>query len=302
MAAGALLGVYLLAAQLEDVREQGNIFRGAEWGWIAIAVLLSQTPQLAQSVAMRGSVGVDLPVRPVIAEQFANNFTGLVGGTAATTALVVRFFQKQGLPVAVAASSGVLNSLGSFMVQAVLLTLGLLVTSDTFEFSDAGGEGPSGDLLWAVFVVAALIGVVLLAPKLRRWLGVKLRPQLSAGWENVKTLFSTPSKATQILGGQLCSQLLFASTLGACLEAYGYSLGVLELVVVNSLASLVGGVAPVPGGMGVIEAGMIAGLSAAGVPEAAATSATFTHRLLTAYLPPIWGYAALGWLRRNDYV
>jgi uncharacterized protein (TIRG00374 family) len=72
--------------------------------------------------------------------------------------------------------------------------------------------------------------------------------------------------------------------------------------VINSLASVLGGIAPVPGGMGVIEAGLIGGLTAAGIPQEAAVAATFTHRLFTAYLPPIWGWISLRWLRRNDYV
>lgn len=70
----------------------------------------------------------------------------------------------------------------------------------------------------------------------------------------------------------------------------------------NSLASLVGGVAPVPGGMGVIETGMIAGFTASGIPEAQAVAATFTARMCTSYLPPIWGWFTLQWLRESEYV
>jgi len=33
-----------------------------------------------------------------------------------------------------------------------------------------------------------------------------------------------------------------------------------------------------------------------------AVAATFTARLFTSYLPPIWGWAALQWLRRRDLV
>ena len=54
--------------------------------------------------------------------------------------------------------------------------------------------------------------------------------------------------------------------------------------------------------MGVIEAGLIGGLTAAGIPQTTAVAATFTHRLFTAYLPPIWGWFSLQWLRRNDYI
>ena len=47
---------------------------------------------------------------------------------------------------------------------------------------------------------------------------------------------------------------------------------------------------------------IIAGFTAAGVPETAAVGATFTARMFTAYLPPIWGWFALEWLRRKEYV
>jgi hypothetical protein len=43
-------------------------------------------------------------------------------------------------------------------------------------------------------------------------------------------------------------------------------------------------------------------LTAAGIPQEQAVAATFTHRLFTAYLPPVWGWFALQWLRRKDYV
>jgi uncharacterized protein (TIRG00374 family) len=75
-----------------------------------------------------------------------------------------------------------------------------------------------------------------------------------------------------------------------------------QLIVINSLASFIGGVAPIPGGMGVMEAGLIAGFTAAGIPQEQAVAATFTARTFTAYLPPIWGWFALNWLRRREYI
>jgi uncharacterized membrane protein YbhN (UPF0104 family) len=47
---------------------------------------------------------------------------------------------------------------------------------------------------------------------------------------------------------------------------------------------------------------MIAGLSAAGVPQNIAVAAVFTQRLFTAYLPPIWGWFILMWMRRKELI
>lgn len=80
------------------------------------------------------------------------------------------------------------------------------------------------------------------------------------------------------------------------------SLPLLQIIVINSFASFVGGMAPVPGGMGVVEAGLIAGLTAAGIPETEAVATTFTYRTFTAYLRPIWGWFALQPLRKHEYV
>jgi hypothetical protein len=34
----------------------------------------------------------------------------------------------------------------------------------------------------------------------------------------------------------------------------------------------------------------------------AAVAALFIQRMFTAYLPPIWGWATLAWMRRREYV
>ncbi|HEX5095732.1 MAG TPA: lysylphosphatidylglycerol synthase transmembrane domain-containing protein, partial [Acidimicrobiia bacterium] len=241
--------------------------------------------------------------RGVLGEQFANNFTGLVGGTVATTALVIRFFQKQGQKIAVAASSGILNSFAGFVVQTFVIIIGLAVTGDEFIPSSTGGDRTIAGVVILVIIVGGIaLALALVVPKLRRRLKGLIAPQWDAAKENLRLILSTPRKAVMLFGGNLASQILYALVLDASLHAYGQDLPVLQLMVVNSLASLLGGMAPVPGGMGVVEAGMIAGLTAAGIPEAQAVAATFTHRLFTAYLPPIWGWFSLQWLRRNDYV
>ena len=74
------------------------------------------------------------------------------------------------------------------------------------------------------------------------------------------------------------------------------------LLVVITAASIIGGAVPVPGGLGVVEAGLIAGLTSAGVPQSQAVAAVFIQRLFTAYLPPIWGWVTLAWMRRREYV
>jgi uncharacterized protein (TIRG00374 family) len=121
-------------------------------------------------------------------------------------------------------------------------------------------------------------------------------------WADVKTIATEPRKIFYVLTGSLLSQLFVALALGASLHAVGEQESLATLLVVITAASIIGAAVPVPGGLGVVEAGLIAGLTAAGVPQPQAVAAVFIQRLFTAYLPPIWGWVTLAWMRRREYV
>jgi uncharacterized protein (TIRG00374 family) len=90
--------------------------------------------------------------------------------------------------------------------------------------------------------------------------------------------------------------------LGVCLYAFGGSAHLSQLILINTGVSLFAGLMPVPGGMGVAEAGYTAGLQAIGIDSAVAMSTAIAFRLVTFYLPPIWGSYGMRWLRKRQYV
>ena len=92
-----------------------------------------------------------------------------------------------------------------------------------------------------------------------------------------------------MLAGSTASQLFIALCLGASLHAVGQHASLATLIVVLTLASIIGGAVPVPGGAGVIEVGLVGGLTAAGIPQSAAVAPALIERAVTAYLPLIWG-------------
>jgi uncharacterized membrane protein YbhN (UPF0104 family) len=303
MAVATFVGFYLIVAQFSGV-DLWSTLQTADVTWVLVAFAISFTPNVFGAITVQGTVSRPLPFGPLLAEQFANNFTGLVGGTVANTALVIRFFQKQGLPVAVAASSGVMSGLANGIVEITLVVFALVFTNANLSSDQVGGSATDIQryLLLGIIVVGVLVTILVLAPRLRAAVRRIVGPQLAAARQNLAEILTDPRKAVRIFGGNLCSQVAFALVIWASLHAYGASLPIATIVVINSVASLLGGAAPVPGGLGVIEAGLIAGMTAAGVDESVAVAATFTSRLCTAYLPPIWGWFALGWLRRNDFI
>jgi len=59
---------------------------------------------------------------------------------------------------------------------------------------------------------------------------------------------------------------------------------------------------PVPGGLGVYEGALTGGLVLIGIPDEVALAATLTYRMVTFYLPPIWGWYAMRTLKQEEYL
>ena len=151
----------------------------------------------------------------------------------------------------------------------------------------------------ALLVVAVVVAVAL--PSVRTRILDRVRPMLTEVLDTFRGLRSL-AKFLQLFGGNLANQFLFAAALGASLAAFGGQLNLATLVVIYVAAALFGGMMPVPGGIGVVEAALISGLVAAGIDTATATATALVFRLVTFYLPPIWGWVALRWLQRHSYL
>ena len=116
------------------------------------------------------------------------------------------------------------------------------------------------------------------------------------------TVLRSPRKLLQLFGGNVASQILFAVALAACVEAFGESVSLTELVLINTVVSLFAGLLPVPGGIGVTEAGLTLGLTAAGLSSEVAFAVALSYRFASFYLPPIWGWFCYRWLISKRYL
>jgi uncharacterized membrane protein YbhN (UPF0104 family) len=304
MLAATFFGLWLLVQQFVGFGEIVPVLAGVSWWWVAATLVITQTTAISEAVAMSGAVPAPIPLGPLVLLRMAMWFTGLIGGTAARTATVVRFYQRRGLAPIVAVSSGLIYSVGGFCVQFVLSVTALIFAGDEFHFEPAGSEGSGAEVLQLVLyaiVAAGLIGgIALQVPKVRRLAAARLQPRLAPAWSNVRNLVNDPGQLGRLLAGAAVTQLLLAAGLWFALHAVGASASFGALIIVCTFSSLLGGIAPVPGGMGVMEASYISLLTLLGIPEDLAVATTLLYRLCTTYLPPIWGWGALVWLRRHD--
>jgi uncharacterized protein (TIRG00374 family) len=301
---GSLIGIWAIVGVLADVAGSLDVIKGARWGWVALAFVLAQLPVAASAWATIGAVTGQLPYGRCLALETSNMFTSLVGGDVAVFAVRVRFFQRQGYDSATALSSGAIASTASWVAKGLLFLASVGFAAGTFKAPTSSGGHQTA--IWIVVGVILAAGIaaalITLVPRLRRLASARVRPHLVQIWADVKAIATEPRKIVYILVGSVLGQILVALALGAALHAVGEKASIATLLVVITMASMIGGAVPVPAGAGVVEAGLIAGLASAGVPQDQAVAAVFIQRLFTAYLPPIWGWATLAWMRRREYL
>jgi uncharacterized protein (TIRG00374 family) len=211
----------------------------------------------------------------------------------------VRFLQRMGAPLPEAVAAGAVDHAAERLVQVFLFLVVLPFVHGSLDTGQFHSAGPSSRLVGAL--VAALVvsvAVMLAVPKLR----AKVVPPLREALSGLRSVAKNRHKRLELFGGNLGSELLYAIALGATCLAYGVHLNLAEVVFVNTSASVLSSLIPVPGGIGAAEAGLSAGLIAVGVDQSTAFAIAITQRLCTFYLPPIWGYLSLRWLTRRGYV
>ncbi len=275
-------------------------FKKADTAWLWAGLALVPLVPVAQSFSTLGATTLPLRLGPVIALEYAIQFIALaVPSSAARIAVNVRFFQRQGAPAAQALTIGLIDSVFGFIVQVILLFVIVFSGLVTLDLSlDGLNVDPNGKLLVLVgIMVVAAVVIAITVPKIRRPIVARFaegRPALA--------VIRSPIKLAGLLGGNFVAQFLLALVLGATVRAFGESATLAELLLTNTLVSLFAGVMPIPGGIGVSEAAIAFCLTAIGIPSATAAAIALVFRLLTFYLPPIWGGFGMRWLRRQAYL
>jgi uncharacterized membrane protein YbhN (UPF0104 family) len=276
----------------------------SKWWLVVLGLVAAQVPRVAQAASTLGACPVPLPLGPVYALQLAISYINLaIPSSAARIAINVRFFQRHGLEPETAVAIGALDGFSGFIVETVILLVLLVFTSASLELDfDAGAATHAARILLVALLIAAVaIGAVLLVRRWRRFITRLIVRAVKGARETLRGLHS-PRRLGLLFGGNLATEILFAAALGVFTRAVGYPIGLGDLLFLNISVSLLSGLLPVPGGIGVAEGALIFGLVRAGMPEEAAFTATIMYRLSNFYLPPIWGYFAMRWLQRNNHL
>lgn len=296
---GATIAIYLLATQLSQVSISSAI-ENADPGWLAVAVLGSALTYLGSALALRAFVSTGLQLGRTTLVQLAASFVALVTPPAVGhVGLNIRYLQKSGLPTATAAADVAVKE-----VVTVVVTVPLMLICGWI--SGASGSRlallPNGKVLAVLVVTAAVLALVVLTPVTRRLLRHRLEPLIRRTGPQLIATLSDPRRLGTALTGVLVLNGGYVLALDASLRAFSTSLALPTLVVVYLAASTLGSAAPIPGGLGAVEAALVAGLTATGVPVAAAITAVLAFRTVTFWLPAPLGWLAFVVLQRRNRI
>ncbi|MQY27131.1 lysylphosphatidylglycerol synthase transmembrane domain-containing protein [Nocardia aurantia] len=271
--------------------ELGN----ANWWWGLLGLTISALTYVGAAMALWGCAGESVNFRNLLLMQVANTFAATttpagVGGLA----LSVRFLQRSGLGAVKATAAVALQQSVQVVTHVVLLIV----------FSIAAGVSanlahfvPSATVLY--FAAGALLGVAgvaTLVPTVRRWLRTEVRPQLAEVVSELRMLATQPKRLVMIVGGCAATTLGAAGALWAAIEAFGGTATFVTVTVVTMIGGTLASAAPTPGGVGAVEAALIGGLAAFGVPAAIGVPSVLLYRVLTCWLPVFCGWPIMRWL------
>ena len=301
MFASLALATYFLLPQFADLNKIVEQVGDANWWWFPLVLIASGLTYVGATIAISGAVPQRIPVAPTFVTQVGSSFASTLapaglGGMALNT----RFLQRNGVESAVAVSSVGLSTVSGFATHAVLLFL-FVMWAGSSTFRTIHLPDPTV-LLWGLLVVLVFAAAMLALPATRSALRNRLLPQLqSAGGGLVRT-FKRPTKVITLFGGDAVISLSYITALYLSTLAFGGGISFPRVGAIFLVGAAIATVAPTPGGLGALEAALIAGLVAAGMENAVAVPAVFLYRLATFWIPIAPGWLAFRWLQKADYV
>jgi uncharacterized membrane protein YbhN (UPF0104 family) len=293
--AGAL-AAYFLLTQLTHVRFH-QVVGEADWTWVALALGFSLLTYVGAAMSLLGFVPEKVSFVRTVVAQIAGDFVKLVTPAAVGgVALNTRFLQRAGVrPGHAVASVGASQLFGMGAHILLLLVFGYLTgTEHTPNLS------PSRAVIAGLLTAAVLVLIVTAVPALRKFAVERIRSLFAGVVPRMLDVVQRPQKLVTGFGGMLLLTLAYVLCLDASVRAFGYDdLSYATVAVVFLAGNALGSAAPTPGGLGAVEAALIAGLIAFGVPKEIATPAVLLFRLMTFWLPVLPGWLSFTQLSRK---
>jgi uncharacterized protein (TIRG00374 family) len=298
---GAFAVIYLLLPQLANAGAAMRALGHANWWWVLAAVPALFVAQGFSTLLQLGAIPADLPFRSTYLVSFGGSFLNRVTpNNVGGMALNFRYQQKAGVDSGAATAAVGLQTV--IALAATLLLLAIFFARTGRNTSVHFGFHLHQWVL--VLITAALVGcaLFLLTPRGRRFFHDKIWTFIRSAGAAIAQVAKNPRHLALIGVGALGGPMVQILALWLCVHALGGELPFVQVGAVYLGGHLVASAAPVPGGLGALEAALVAGMSALGMPVGAAASAVLIYRLLTYWLTIPVGWVSLKVAEQRGYV
>ncbi len=293
--AGAF-AAYFLLSQFTHLK-LGALVGEANWIWVVFALVFSALTYLAAALSLLGFVPEKVPLGRTVLAQVAASFVKLVAPAAVGgVALNARFLQRAGVrPGLAVASVGASQLFGLASHIVLLLTFGYITGTERTP-----ALSPSRTVIAGLLTAAVLVLVVTAIPVLRKFVSTRVRSLFAGVVPRMLDVLQRPKKLLAGIGGTLLLTAANVMCLDSAIRAFGGELSYASIAVVFLAGNALGSAAPTPGGVGAVEAALIAGLTFAGLPYETAAPAVLLFRLMVFWLPVLPGWVAFTHLTRKQ--
>ncbi|SFB14305.1 hypothetical protein SAMN05216266_105192 [Amycolatopsis marina] len=308
------LVVLTLRERLPAPADVGRALASADHRWLlaaGIAEFVSMAMFARQQRRLLTAFGVTMPRHRALALSYSRSAIAisLPAGSVVSAAYAFREFRAGGADRAAATAVMVLSGVLSLFGLALLYATGALTTA-LVHLSAAWNTHPAPTLAAAVVLVGLTATALhrltavrrrnrdvpaeaasVRPPRMWPWLAALVRPAVEAVTSSRGV---APRHWLLALAAATGNWLTDLACLFAATRAFGIEIGLLELATVYLTVQIVRQIPLTPGGIGVIEISLLAGLAAAGAAESPAAAAVLTYRLLSCWL--IIPAGLLAWL------
>jgi len=280
--------------------EISSAVKGADWRWVVAAFGVGLIGFAGAAITFMAFSPVKLSFWKTYRCQVAGASMAMAPAGLGPAAVNLQVLTKNRVPGPLATATVALMQVTSVIVNTLsLVILAAVIGSST--------QGPhfhvSSRTLIIILVVAALVGLTLLIPRLRAWVVSRLVPLLKQTWPRLVELFSSPHRLLLGLLGNVVALVSYIAALQFAVYAFHRNLDFPSSALVYLIGTSAGSISPTPGGMGTIE-GAEAGVLGAflGVQGIVAMPIIIVFRLVTYWLRIPVGFVAYRWMQRKGEV
>jgi uncharacterized protein (TIRG00374 family) len=233
----------------------------------------------------------------ILGTQAVASFTAVsVPASVGPFAVNFQHLRKIGYSASAASAIATSDMVAEFSTTfAFFLVLGLFTGQDSLA-----GMIPGKTVAIVIGVIAILIGIAMAITPLRRLILEHFLPILRSYTHQVLSLMGRPSRLAIAAVGSIVQNAGLGVGFWFALQAFGYQAPFFETIFLFLLANAAGSAVPTPGGLGTVEAALIAAFTATGVPAAIAVSATLVFRFATYWARIPLGYLAMKYMEKHN--